>query len=50
MSIVNALWIGKLGKLQLLSINSFLKQGHKYILWIYPNINKKLIPTNIPKE
>ena len=23
MSIVNALWIGKLGKLQLLSINSF---------------------------
>ena len=49
MSIVNALWIGKLGKLQLLSINSFLKQGHKYILWIYPNINKKLIPTNIPK-
>jgi len=48
MSIINALWIGKLGKLQLLSISSFLKQGHEYILWIYPNIDEELIPTNIP--
>jgi len=48
MTTVNGLWIGKLGELQLLSINSFLKQNIKYKLWIYPNLNNKLVPDNIP--
>ena len=42
--VVNGLWIGDLDTMQILSINSFLKQGHKYRLWIYDkNIE------NIPK-
>lgn len=32
---VNGLWIGELGPIQKLSMSSFLKQGHKYILWTY---------------
>jgi len=50
MSVVNGLWVGQLEPLQLLSIHSFLKQGHTYVLWIYPNIDKHLIPTNIPNN
>ena len=33
--IVNGFWIGDLGKLQLLSIKSFLKNGYRYKLWVY---------------
>lgn len=49
MTTVNGLWIGKLGELQILSINSFLKQGHVYKLWIYEDLeNDDLVPDNIP--
>ena len=34
-TILNGLWIGDLTKLQLLSIKSFLKNGHRYKLWVY---------------
>ena len=43
--LVNGLWIGKLGEIQILSIHSFLKNGHPYRLWMYPPY-----PKNIPKE
>jgi hypothetical protein len=46
--IVNGLWLGKLGDMQLLSINSFLRRGHKYILWVYSGVDNSLIPDNIP--
>ena len=43
-NVVNGLWIGNLDNIQILSINSFLKQGHIYRLWLYDkNIE------NIPK-
>lgn len=42
--IVNGLWIGTLGRMQVLSIRSFLKRGHKYKLWVYDKHMK-----NIPK-
>ena len=49
MTIVNGLWVGKLGELQLLSIKSFLKQGHVYKLWIYVDLeNRDLVPDNVP--
>ena len=48
MSVVNGLWVGQLEPLQLLSIHSFLKQGHTYVLWIYPNIDKHLIQRIYP--
>jgi len=46
--IVNGLWLGKLGDMQLLSIKSFLKRGHRYILWVYNGVDQSLIPDNIP--
>jgi len=37
--IVNSLWIGKqLSELELLTINSFLNNGHQFILWTYDDI------------
>ena len=41
--VVNGLWIGTLGKMQILSIRSFLKQGHRYKLWVYDHMK------NVPK-
>jgi len=41
--LVNGLWIGELGDMQKLSMESFLKQGHKYVLWVYDR------PKGIPK-
>lgn len=43
--IVNGFWIGDLGKLQLLSIKSFLKNGYRYKLWVYDLEKfKKIVP------
>lgn len=33
--VINGLWIGKIDKPQYMSINSFLKHGHRYQLWTY---------------
>lgn len=39
----NALWIGNiLSKLELLTIYSYLSQGHKFVLWTYDNIKTPL--------
>jgi glycosyltransferase involved in cell wall biosynthesis len=44
--IVNSLWIGKrLSKLELLTIHSFLKQGHEFHLWLYEPLD-----TSLPAE
>jgi len=48
MSTINGLWIGDLGDLQLLSMESFVKQGHKYILWAYDvEKKKKIVPKGV---
>jgi hypothetical protein len=45
--IVNALWIGdNLSDLELLTINSFINNGHEFHLWIYDNI-KTILPEKI---
>jgi hypothetical protein len=45
-NIFNGLWIGnELSKLELLTINSFLENGHQFRLWVYDEII-----TNLPKE
>jgi hypothetical protein len=39
----NALWIGeKLSKLELLTIHSFLSQGHRFRLWVYDKLETPL--------
>ena len=44
--IVHGLWIGScLSKLELLTMRSFLKQGHEFHLWLYDRLE-----TPIPKE
>ena len=51
MSTVNGFWIGELGDLQLLSMESFIKQGHKYILWSYDvKKTKKIVPKGVIVE
>ena len=52
MTTVNGLWIGTLGDLQLLSMESFIKQGHRYILWSYDvkNMRKKVPKGVIVKD
>ena len=48
MTTVNGLWIGNLGDLQLLSMESFIKQGHRYILWSYDVTNmRKEVPQGV---
>jgi|AntAceMinimDraft_17_1070374.scaffolds.fasta_scaffold01452_4 mannosyltransferase OCH1-like enzyme len=43
--IINSLWIGNyLSKIELLTINSFVNNGHEFHLWVYDKIN-----TNMPK-
>lgn len=40
---VNAMWIGNsLSACELLSIKSFLNNGHKFVLWAYDNISTQL--------
>ncbi|MBL7777703.1 MAG: hypothetical protein JNK66_05310 [Chitinophagales bacterium] len=42
-STVNGLWIGnKLSKIELLTIHSFLKFGHRFRLWLYEPLETKL--------
>jgi len=44
-SVVQSLWIGeKLSNIELLSINSFVKRGHLYHLYVYE------IPKNVPSK
>lgn len=44
--VINGLWIGEeLSKIELLTINSFIKNGHEFILWTYGPIK-----TRLPKE
>ena len=51
MSTVNGFWIGELGDLQLLSMESFIKQGHKYLLWSYDvKKTKKIVPKGVIVE
>lgn len=41
--IVNGLWIGKeLSLIELLTINSFINNGHSFILWAYDDISTEL--------
>lgn len=50
-NIINALWIGKnLNKTELLTINSFLNQGHVFQLWAYDKIETKLPENCIIKD
>ncbi len=40
---VNGLWIGKaLSEMELLTLKSFLDQGHQFILWVYEDLDTKL--------
>ena len=51
MSTVNGFWIGEIGDLQLLSMESFIKQGHKYILCSYDvKKMKKIVPKGVIVE
>ncbi len=44
--IVNSLWIGnKLSEMELLTIASFTKHGHKFHLWVYNSIEN--VPENV---
>ena len=44
--VVNGLWIGTLSKMQILSMRSFLKSGHRYKLWVYDR-NIKNVPKGV---
>lgn len=45
--IVNGLWIGKsLSKLEMLTINSFVNNGHIFYLWVYNHLNIEF-PDNV---
>lgn len=46
METVNGLWIGTLGRLQILSIKSWLKAGYKYNLWVY-DLNMENVPVGV---
>ena len=46
METVNGLWIGTLGRLQILSIKSWLKAGYKYNLWVY-DLNMVNVPEGV---
>lgn len=49
--IVNGLWIGKqLSNLELLTLNSFVKHGHKFNLWVYDEIETPLPAGVIVKD
>ena len=49
--IINALWVGnRLSQVELLTINSFLKNGHTFILWAYDQLQNKLPPDLIIKD
>jgi hypothetical protein len=46
-STINALWIGtQLSALELLTIQSFLSHGHRFVLWIYYDMETK-IPSDV---
>ena len=45
-NIINGFWYGIMTPLQIISIKSFIKNGHKYKLWIYPNYNIEYIDGN----
>ena len=48
---VHSLWIGKhLSSLELLTLKSFIKAGHKFHLWIYEEIETPLPPEVIIKD
>jgi glycosyltransferase involved in cell wall biosynthesis len=48
--IVHGLWIGeRLSKLELLTIYSFLRQGHEFHLWLYDDLQTSL-PKNVILE
>jgi hypothetical protein len=41
--IINALWIGnRLSQVEMLTINSFLKNGHSFVLWAYEPLDNNL--------
>lgn len=40
--IVNGFWYGTLTPLQIISLQSFVNNGHQYKLWIYPDAGKGL--------
>lgn len=45
--VVNGLWIGEeLSRIELLTINSFIENGHEFNLWVYNTIKTKL-PTGV---
>ena len=49
--IVNGLWIGKrLSQVELLTINSFLKNGHTFVLWTYETLENDLPQEVILKD
>lgn len=49
--IVHGLWIGtELSPIELLTINSFIEQGHSFNLWVYDKISTSLPPQTIIKD
>ena len=48
---VNALWIGEsLSATEILTIKSFLKNGHEFILWTYSDVKTPLPEGTIVKD
>ena len=42
---INGFWVGQIGELEIMSMNSFLDNGHPYHLWIYEE--QKNIPNGV---
>lgn len=50
-NIIHSLWIGnQLSNIELLTINSFINQGHIFYLWVYDQIKTTIPPTVILKD
>src|ERR1019366_6800948 len=47
-TIINGLWIGsELSKLELLTIQAFMDNGHTFRLWVYDNAVKQYLPDGV---
>ncbi|MDB5284000.1 MAG: hypothetical protein JWO06_3075 [Bacteroidota bacterium] len=47
-NIINGLWIGNtLSKIELLTMRSFMANGHQFKLWVYDDAIKKLLPEGV---
>jgi hypothetical protein len=42
-----SMWYGSMTRLERLSINSFVKNGHTYNLFLYDDINAKGLPKEV---